>query len=212
MSPQLPWCERDNLNLLLLVLDLDVSVTRDVFEAAANRMGRKTDTCRYVYLSVHMPPSIVSLCQAHAAVDLLYCICSRGDCLLFCLVLPLHLHFLLPTLSFFISLAKQSLLVQLEAHCHNRSKPPFHTSGKMPTVNLSPWNPTQELKMLLLLIDEKSRPDWGSVARSMGDAFTSNSCRCVAFQRSISHLYLTLFDHASLSTCSLVFTCLNLPL
>ena len=46
----MPWTERDDLTLLLLVLDLDISVSRDVFDAAAVKMGCRTDQCRWVFL------------------------------------------------------------------------------------------------------------------------------------------------------------------
>lgn len=44
--PPFSWTERDDLTLLLLVLDLDITVNREIFDAAAMKMGCRTDLCR----------------------------------------------------------------------------------------------------------------------------------------------------------------------
>ena len=42
----MPWTEKDDITLLLLVLDLNITVSRDIFETAAVKMGQRTDQCR----------------------------------------------------------------------------------------------------------------------------------------------------------------------
>lgn len=42
----MPWTDKDDTNLLLVLLDLNVTISRDTFASAGAKLGYSRDLCR----------------------------------------------------------------------------------------------------------------------------------------------------------------------
>ena len=152
----MPWTREEDLQLLLQVLDLNVTVDQDIFQAASMRMGIPFNTLPVSHYLVLL--SLISLPR-------------------WTLVLALDLStYLFPphtaALCFFLSISPTLFVPQLLGYLSSLS-----IVSTAASIMPGAWDAAAEKRLLLSVAYDCQRPSWEVIATRMGADYTAEAVR-----------------------------------